>query len=86
MKNLFLTILISFSIINLYAQNDSLNNDLGLLSIEDLLSTEVISASKGTNQVKTAPAVIHVVKEEEIENQGWTSLSEVLENLPGIEI
>jgi outer membrane receptor for ferrienterochelin and colicin len=67
-----------------YSQTDSLN--LYDLSVEQLLNLEVVSASQKSQKATEAPATIYVVTEQQIAERGYTSLDELLEDIPEIEI
>lgn len=69
-----------------FSQTDSLYNDIFGTSLEDFLTTEVLTASKGTDKLSNAPASIYVIDKYEIQRRGWNYLSEVLEFIPGFEI
>ena len=56
------------------------------LTIEELLNVEVITASQTTQKISDAPATIYVVTDEQIRDRGYTSLIELLEDIPEIEI
>lgn len=56
------------------------------LSLLELLSLEVVSASASSESVAQAPAVIDVVTQEEIQIYGYRTLAEVLESLPGLDV
>lgn len=56
------------------------------LSLLELLSLEVVSASASAESVAQAPAVIDVITAEEIRRYGYRSLAEALESLPGLDL
>lgn len=58
--------------------------DLALLSLEDLLQVEVVSASKFAQKASEAPSAVRVVTAEGIRLHGWATLNEALTSLPGI--
>lgn len=57
--------------------------DIDLNSPEDQ-KISIISASKVQEDVKTAPATVYVVTADEIHENGYMTLLEVLENIPGV--
>lgn len=69
-----------------FSQTDSLYNDIFGSSLEDFLTTEVLTASKGSDKLSNAPASIYVIDKYEIQRRGWNHLSDVLEFIPGFEI
>jgi outer membrane receptor protein involved in Fe transport len=59
--------------------------DLSDLNLEDLLRLKVVTASGGVaEESDLAPANVFTVLASEIANQGWHSVSEVLEHVPGL--
>ncbi|MFV8464191.1 TonB-dependent receptor [Flavobacterium sp. LB1P62] len=58
--------------------------DLFELSLEELMNIEVITASKKPENQKIAPATIYVVTEKDIIENGYTDLTNLLENVPGV--
>lgn len=63
---------------------DLATDDLFNLSLEELFNIEVTTASKTAESADTAPATIYVVTENDIRKNGYFSLAEVLENIPGV--
>ncbi len=59
---------------------------LAELELEDLLEVEVVSASRRPELASSAPATVIVVSREEILDRGYADLSEVLEDLPGMQV
>lgn len=73
-------------IYNGYAQEDTVKTgELLMLSLEELMNVEVITASKKVQKITDAPSVISVMTKYEIERLGVTSLIDVLEYMPAIE-
>jgi iron complex outermembrane receptor protein len=56
------------------------------LSLEELGSVEVTTASKKPEQVWRTPAAIYVLTNEDIRRSGATSIPEVLRLVPGVEV
>lgn len=82
------TILIfSFLHCLLNAQEDTMKIPTKLydLSLEELMSIHVFSASKKTEKANEAPAIISVIQRKDIENMGVISLIDVFKYVPGIE-
>jgi len=67
---------------NLYAEDD----DVGLISLEDLLNIEVTTASKSAQKISDAPATIYAFSRTQIKNRGYRNLEQLLEDVPEIEI
>jgi len=60
--------------------------DITEVSMDDLLNLEVVTASKKSEKMVEAPAIIDVITSERISNLGVNSLYELLDYLPGIEV
>ena len=58
--------------------------DLTELSLEQLLTVEVTSASKYSQLSADAPSAVQVITREDIRLYGWRTLTEALASLPGI--
>ncbi|RDH85306.1 MAG: hypothetical protein DIZ80_02495 [endosymbiont of Galathealinum brachiosum] len=54
------------------------------MSLEQLVNVDVFTASKKLEKADTAPSTIYVVTEEEISRNGYYTLEDVLENIPGV--
>ena len=59
-------------------------SDLTGLSLEQLLAVEVSSASKYSQRTGDAPSAVQVISREDIQLQGWRTLTEALSSLPGL--
>lgn len=70
----------------IFAQIDSAKLSYLEMPLEELLSLNVTTASKTLQKSSDAPATIYVINEEQIAIRGYTSLEEVLEDIPEIEI
>lgn len=57
---------------------------LGALSLEELLTVKVSSASKYEQAGSQAPSAVQVITRNEIQRHGWTTLTEALNVLPGL--
>ncbi len=58
--------------------------DIFELSLEELMQVEVTTASKSKQSSLIAPATIYVVTEQEIIENGYVELIDVIENIPGM--
>jgi iron complex outermembrane receptor protein len=67
---------------NIYADDD----EMGLISLEDLLNIEVTTASKSAQKISDAPATIYAFSRNQIRNRGYRNLEQLLEDVPEIEI
>src|SRR5690349_4554312 len=54
------------------------------MSLEELLHVKIVTASKSTERVHDAPAVVSVVTAREIESYGAANLAEVLDRVTGL--
>ena len=60
-------------------------NSYGELSLEELLSIEVVTASKKSQKITEAPATIMIVTASQITERGYDYLDEALRDVPGID-
>jgi outer membrane receptor for ferrienterochelin and colicins len=74
---------ISENEINIYLSDFS-EYEIYSLSLEELMKIKVEVASKYSEPLNEAPAVVSVVTADEIESYGATSLYDVLERIPGM--
>lgn len=58
--------------------------DLTALPLEALLSSEVISASRFSQQAREAPSAVSVIGAREIREHGWRTLAEALAGVRGV--
>lgn len=58
--------------------------DLTELSLEQLLDVNVTSASKFEQRASAAPSAVQIINREDIQRNGWRTLTEALNSLPGI--
>lgn len=56
------------------------------LSLEELLSIEVTTASRSVQKVTDAPATITIISKEMIRNRGYEDIGDVLKDLPGVDL
>ncbi|WP_168171502.1 TonB-dependent receptor [Lacimicrobium sp. SS2-24] len=66
----------------LYAQD----KDLFSMSIDELMNIEVVSASNMKERLIDAPATIIVISKEDIRQRGYLELSEIFDDLPGMDV
>ncbi len=67
-------------------QPDQSGNPLKQLSLEELGSIQVTTASKEPEEVWNTPAAIYVITHDDIERSGATSIPEALRLAPGVEV
>ena len=84
MKKLTFSLMLSLCYGLSYGQSDS--TDVFDLSLEELLSYEVESATKSKTTVQKAPSVIRLFTKEDIANYGFVTLQDVLNTVPGMQI
>jgi len=65
---------------------DSGETDLLGLSLEQLMNIEVSGASKYFQKISEAPATLIVISRQEIRENGYFDLSDLLKDLPGIDL
>jgi iron complex outermembrane recepter protein len=66
--------------------NQSNNDNLKQLSLEQLANVEVTTASKEPVTVARTPAAVYVLTSEDIRRSGATSIPEALRLVPGVEV
>jgi outer membrane receptor for ferrienterochelin and colicin len=74
--------LILFTPCFLVAQDDDM--DFSEMSLEDLLNVEVTAAGKKAQKINEIPASVVVISRNEIERQGYQTLNDILEHVPGL--
>jgi outer membrane receptor for ferrienterochelin and colicins len=68
----------------LFAQEKKLD-DLLDLSLEELTTIQIITASKIPQKIQDVPAAVRVITAEQIRNNGYVTLEEALSDLPGMQ-
>jgi outer membrane receptor for ferrienterochelin and colicins len=68
------------------AQEPPPADDLRELSLEELMDTEIVSASRTRERISEAPATVIVISRDDILERGYTDVSEVLADLPGMDV
>ncbi len=58
--------------------------DIFDLSLEELMKIEVISATKQTQKISDAPAIISIITAEQILQRAYSTVGEAINSLPGI--
>jgi len=66
--------------------DDALVKAIFAMSLKDLLNTEVTTATKSSQKISDAPATIYALSRAQIKNRGYRYLSQLLEDIPEIEI
>jgi iron complex outermembrane receptor protein len=75
-----------FALAFLAAQIQDAQTHLTALQIEDLMNTDVPSASKREQKISKVPAAVFVITEEDIHRSGATNLPDLLRMVPGLEV
>ncbi len=57
--------------------------DLMEMSLDDILNMEVTTASKNAQSIRDVPAAMVVITKDEIRTYGYSSVVEILQNVPG---
>lgn len=68
----------------LAAIDEPVEQDLTLIPFEQLMKTEVVSASKLARQVSDAPSAVSIVTAEDIRAHGYQTLADVIHSFPGL--
>ncbi|HJV90451.1 MAG TPA: TonB-dependent receptor [Holophagaceae bacterium] len=58
----------------------------GLPDLKALMTTKVVTASRAEEEVGSAPATVIVLQRADLERRGYLQLSEVLDDLPGMDV
>jgi outer membrane cobalamin receptor len=82
----FLVLSLLTTLIKADNYNFDLMDDIFNLDLEQLQNIKVISASKTSQNLNTTPAKMIVITKEQIEQRGYRSLNELLNDLPSIQI
>lgn len=62
------------------------SNELGDLSLDQLLDLEVISVAKVPEKVTESPAAIHIITQEDLRRSGVQNIPEALRMVPGLHV
>ena len=54
------------------------------LPLNELMNVEITTAGKTREKIKDIPASVVIVTRKEIERYGYTTLTDILENVPGL--
>ncbi|MGL4476428.1 MAG: TonB-dependent receptor plug domain-containing protein [Shewanella sp.] len=70
----------------LFGQTAYGSDDLYDVSLEELLTTEVVGVSKSRQRINEAPANVAVITAEDIKRYGYNNIAEAISRLPGVAI
>jgi outer membrane receptor protein involved in Fe transport len=60
--------------------------DKHLKDLLELMNTPVVSATRSEERLSDAPAAVIVLSRQDLESRGYTELSQILDDLPGMEV
>ncbi len=60
--------------------------DKPLKDLMELMNTHVVSASRTLEKISDAPATVLVLTQTDLEERGYTELSQILDDLPGMDV
>jgi outer membrane receptor for ferrienterochelin and colicins len=83
---LFSIFLFSHPIIETFAQEEKGISDLLNLTLEELMNPEITTASQLKEKVSDAPGTVIVITKDDILSRGYSELSEIFNDLPGMDI
>jgi outer membrane receptor for ferrienterochelin and colicins len=86
MQRILLLYILLFSSILCFAQDTTQAGKLAGMSLEDLMSVKVVSASGRAQTVQEAPSTIRVITSQQIEDRGYEKLADVLRDLEGVDV
>lgn len=85
-KNLIHIVFMILTSLCAYGQTyDTSSVDLYSMPFEQLLKIKIYTASKHSETIQEAHATVYVITEKEIIENGFTSLEDVMQNVPGFE-
>lgn len=64
----------------------NVQQDEDILDLLELMTTPVVSASKSAEKLSEAPATLILITRNDIEDRGYTELSQILDDLPGMDM
>ncbi len=83
--SLFVEIAFCIVICSFIAANASdIDTEFKNMSIEELMRVKVVTATKHEEELKDVPSSMVILTRKEIEQRGFLTLSEVLQNIPGL--
>jgi len=78
-----MAVIFSLIVVPLTAQEDLSPEEILGMSLEEMMNVKVISASRTSQELYKASADIIVIHKSEIQNRGYQTLEELLQDLPG---
>ncbi|MCP4135708.1 MAG: TonB-dependent receptor plug domain-containing protein [bacterium] len=83
---LILFLFIVFPVTRISAQSKEEVEEIWSYSLEELMSIKVTTASKSSEKLLEVPATMIVITKEDIEQRGYTELSQIFDDLPGMDV
>lgn len=68
------------------AQEATKQGSLETMSLDELFNVRIVSASNAAEELPEAPATVIVITREELRQRGYHELSEILDDLPGMNV
>ncbi len=62
------------------------SDNLGMLSLDELLNVDIVSVAKLPEKIIKTPAAVHVITGEDLRRSGVTSIPEALRMVPGMDV
>jgi outer membrane receptor for ferrienterochelin and colicins len=84
-KRCLIVAIVALSVVRTFAQQAQ-EPDLGGLSVEELMNVHVVSASNISERLSEAPATVIVITGDDIRQRGYTDLSQIFDDLPGMDV
>ena len=85
-KLILVFIILIFSQLNLLAQEELSKDSLLNMSLEELMNISVTVASKNDQKISETPASVYVFTRQDIEENGYQYLSDILRFIPNMEV
>lgn len=74
-----------FTHVSAQVQDTLRTDDVLSMSLTDLMSVKVITASKTQQSINEVPSTVHVITADQIKDRGYFTLEEALSDLPGFQ-
>jgi outer membrane receptor protein involved in Fe transport len=81
---LFITAVFIFVFTSLVFAQEQKKKDPFEMSFEELMNVKIRTAGKIPEQIRSIPASVVLITRKDIETYGYTTLAEILENIPGL--
>lgn len=81
-----ITIITFFSFISVFSQEKLTTEELAQMSLEELMNVSISTASKHEQKIRETPASVYVFTRQDIEENGYQYLSEILRYIPNMDV